>query len=176
MKTKNILSIITLALVLLFSACQKDKETKDIELGLKDVESDLFIRGDGQYAKVIINPLVKLDDCKYIVAGTIEFHKGDQIIATIDFGDGSCDNIATKIVGDQIFTINLDRLGDGKDDYTKVIVEPLVKIDDCDYIVAGIIKFYKGDSWIATIDYGDGSCDNLAMKYWDGGQKEIILK
>ena len=60
--------------------------------------------------------------------------------------------------------------------YEKVIVEPLVSLEDCDYIVSGIIEFYKGDAWVATIDFGDGICDEWATKTWDGGSKDFSLK
>ena len=55
---------------------------------------------------------------------------------------------------------------DKNDKYTKVIMEPLVKSDDCQYIVAGIINFYDIDTgdWIATFDYGNGSCDEFILK------------
>ena len=48
---------------------------------------------------------------------------------------------------------------------TKVIVTPLVTTADCTYIVEGIIKYFDEDGkWLATIDYGDGTCDNIATK------------
>ncbi|NRA11712.1 MAG: hypothetical protein HRT57_07145, partial [Crocinitomicaceae bacterium] len=51
-------------------------------------------------------------------------------------------------------------------EYKKVIIRPLVKTDDCNYIVAGIIKYYsvKDGSWAATIDFGNGTCDDIAVK------------
>ncbi|MFC2130414.1 hypothetical protein ACFLSQ_03165, partial [Bacteroidota bacterium] len=105
------------------------------------------------------------------------FIKGDKIICVIDYGDGECDNIATKTVGDKIIEINLDEMGckgkdykkgkddkKGKDGYTKNVVKELVYLDDCDYPVAGTIQFIKGDKIICVIDYGDGECDNIATK------------
>jgi hypothetical protein len=164
--------------VVVLTSCEKEKsDIKDIEADLKDVVSDLMLREGGDYERVITKRLIKPDDCRFIVSGTIQLIKGNRVIATIDFGDGRCDNIATKTVDGVTTRFYLDRLGgDGKDDYTKVIVEPIVKLDDCDFIVAGIIDYYYGDKWVARIDYGDGRCDNIAMKYWDGGQKEIILQ
>ena len=64
---------------------------------------------------------------------------------------------------------------DGKPEYKKVIVEPLIKLEGCNYIVAGVIEFYLKDKWIATLDYGDGSCDEWATKKWDGGSEVISL-
>lgn len=174
----NILLIFTLSLMVVISSCSKKENYDKSDEAFKIEEADLEIIGDGDFEKVITSPLVKLDDCKYIVAGTIQFLKGDAIVATIDFGDGVCDNIATKTVGDETTEFLLDKKGkdDDKYEYTKVIIEPLVKTDDCKYIVSGIVDFYKGDAWIATIDFGDGTCDEWATKTWDSGSKTINLK
>lgn len=176
--TKIIATIITLGLFIVVTSCSKVDKYDSSEEDFKIEEADLEFMGDGDLKKVITSPMVKLEDCKYIVAGTIEFYKGDNIVATIDFGDGTCDNVATKIVGDELTEFKLDKKGkDGmKDYYDKVIIEPIVKIDECEYIVSGIVDFYKGDTWIATIDFGDGSCDEWATKTWDGGSKQFSLR
>ena len=57
-----------------------------------------------------------------------------------------------------------------------MIVEPIVKLENCEYIVAGIIDFYEGDQWVATLDFGDGTCDEWATKTWDGGSKVFSMK
>lgn len=67
-----------------------------------------------------------------------------------------------------------DKEGD-KDYYEKVVVEPLVKTADCDYIVAGSIEFFYEDEWVATIDFGDGTCDDLAVKTTAEGDTEFSL-
>jgi len=54
-------------------------------------EADLFISGDGRFEKVITKRLVKPEDCRFITEGTIEFRKGDRVLATIDYGSGNCD-------------------------------------------------------------------------------------
>ena len=176
--TRIIVTIITLGLFIIVTSCSKVDKYDTSEEDFKIEEADLEFMGDGVLKKVITSPLVKLEDCKYIVAGTIEFHKGDNIVATIDFGDGTCDNVATKIVGDELTEFKLDKKGkDGmKDYYDKVIIEPIVKTDECEYIVSGIVDFYKGDTWIATIDFGDGTCDEWATKTWDGGSKQFSLR
>ncbi len=57
------------------------------------------------------------------------------------------------------------------------IIEPIVKTEDCDYIVSGVIKYYEceGGDWVATVDYGNGECDEWASKVWDGGSKTFSL-
>ncbi len=51
------------------------------------------------YSKTITSGLVKLGDCSYIVSGTVEYKQAGTVIATLDYGDGTCDNLATLTVG-----------------------------------------------------------------------------
>lgn len=173
--TLRIFVLLTLSLTISISACKKNEKSDENYDDYKIEEADLEFMGDGDFEKVITKPLVKIDDCKYIVAGTIEFRKNGAVLATIDFGDGICDNLATKTVDGETTEFVLDKSG-GNDKYKKLIVEPLVKIEGCEYIVSGIVKFYEGDQWVATIDFGDGSCDEWATKTWDGGSKTFSLK
>ena len=173
-KFTSISTIILLALMIAVSSCKKDDSSDKSNDIFKDLSPDLEFLGDGDYEKIITKPLLKIDNCKYIVEGTIEFHKGDKLLAIIDYGDGSCDNIATKTIDGVTSKFSLDKV-DGKPEYKKVIVEPLIKLEACDYIVAGVIEFYLKDKWIATLDYGDGSCDEWATKKWDGGSEVISL-
>ena len=59
--------------------------------------------------------------------------------------------------------------------YTKKILIPLEKIDGCDYVVKGKIEYIKDGAVVATVDFGDGECDNIATKTVDGADKEIKL-
>jgi hypothetical protein len=43
-------------------------------------------------------------------------------------------------------------------------------------MVAGVIDFYESDQWVATLDFGDGTCDEWATKTWDGGSKQFSMK
>ncbi len=176
-KNLKILTLLFASTLFIFTACNKDKnaEKDDFYNEIEYQQEDLKFDGDGDYEKVIVNPIIKLDNCKFIVAGTIEFRKNGEVIATVDFGDGTCDNLATKTIDGKTYEFKLD--SKGKDDkYKKVIVEPIVKLENCEYIVAGIVKFYEGDKWIATLDFGDGTCDEWATKTWDGGSKVFSMK
>ena len=64
-----------------------------------------------------------------------------------------------------------------KSKYKKVIVEPIIKSDECDFIVSGIIKYYKVKSgdWVATVDFGDGTCDDIAIKTTDEGDYTFTI-
>lgn len=172
-KTRRLFVLFSFSLLVVLSACKKEDNNKDDYEDFKIEEADLEFVGSGDFEKVITNPLVKLEDCKYIVAGTIEFHKGDAILAVIDFGDGTCDNLATKTVDGETTEFVLEKK---TDKYKKVVVEPIVKIEGCEYIVSGIVKYYEGDQWVATMDFGDGSCDEWATKTWDGGSKTFSMK
>jgi hypothetical protein len=171
------LTVLFLSIIFVFAACNKDKNAEKDELynEIEYQQEDLKFDGDGDYDKVIVNPIVKLEGCKFIVAGTIEFRKDGEVIATVDFGDGTCDNLATKTVNGETTEFKLD-FKEKDDKYKKVVVEPIIKLENCEYIVAGIVKFYEGDLWVATLDFGDGTCDEWATKTWDGGSKVFSMK
>lgn len=59
--------------------------------------------------------------------------------------------------------------------YTKTITTPLLFDGSCEYrITSGIVQLTKNSS-SATIDYGDGTCDNKATVTIDGNTEEISL-
>ena len=181
-RSMKVLVLITLGLALIFTACNKESAKSgdneyDIYKSAADAESDILLKGDGEWEKVITKPLVKIEDCKYIVEGTIEFQKDGEVIAIIDFGDGDCDDIATVAKDGETFEISLKK-EEKEDWYYKVVTEPIVKIEGCDYIVSGVVEFYstKDNSWLATIDFGDGECDEWTTKTWDGGSKVFSMK
>ena len=62
-----------------------------------------------------------------------------------------------------------------KKTYTKNILIPLERIDGCDYVVKGKIEYIKYGAVVATVDFGDGECDNIATKTVDGVDHEIKL-
>ena len=60
--------------------------------------------------------------------------------------------------------------------YSEIEVNPIVKIHcyfqdwDKDVItpVSGLFEYYDSDgNWVASIDFGDGTCDEWATKTWD---------
>lgn len=75
----------------------------------------------GAYEKVITKPLVKTDDCKYIVEGTIEYLKDGKTVAVVDYGNGECDNIATKTVDGKTYEFELNKKE--KEPLAKVFLE-----------------------------------------------------
>ena len=60
--------------------------------------------------------------------------------------------------------------------YAEIEVSPIVKIScyfedwDKDVMtpVSGLLEYYDGaGNWVASIDFGDGSCDQWATKTWN---------
>ena len=63
------------------------------------------------YTKNILIPLEKIDGCDYVVKGKIEYIKDGTVVATVDFGDGQCDDIATKTVDGKDYEFKLNKKG-----------------------------------------------------------------
>ncbi len=173
---KNLLGLLAVC-ALVFTACNKDKdvEVKSLESEIAGEYYHLTVPVSG-YDIEVTETLEKVDDSEYYTNGIIEYRKDGDLLAKVDFGDGTNDAVATKEKDGEKDDIDLtqkDEDGDGekdKDDYfKKVVVEPIVKADDCDYITSGIIKYYKDGEWLATVDYGDGTCDNEAVKETEEG-------
>lgn len=59
--------------------------------------------------------------------------------------------------------------------YSKSIIEKLVKKGDCRFIVSGLVELSYNTKMFASIDYGDGSCNNLATMTTSKGRKEFII-
>ena len=65
-------------------------------------DNELYITGEThgvnfqgeQYVRNIIEPL-HMTSCLFVVSGKIESQVGDQTPVTLDYGDGTCDNVAT---------------------------------------------------------------------------------
>ena len=194
----RILALLVVGIAITFTACSKKEtnvvgsDSNPLETKLtKEATDSVALKGEGKYEKIITKPLVKTDDCKYIVEGTIEVLLDGETVAIIDYGDGECDNIATKTVDGKTYEFELDNKkrdekdsgkgdgkGKGKDDkgdYTKNIIKPIVKLEGCDFPVEGTIEYLKDGKVIATIDYGDGECDNIATKTVDGKTYEFEL-
>jgi hypothetical protein len=174
-----IFTTLALTLIMVFTSCNKKNKNLDkdgsLENAIEKQKAGIIIKGVGKLEKVVTKKLVKLENCNYIVEGIIEYRLNGNVVATVDYGDGTCDNLATKTVDGVSVEFELDKKDKGWG-YEKVIVEPLVKTENCPYIVSGIIQFFKKGVLVATIDYGNGICDEWATKTWNGGSKVFSLK
>ena len=159
---------------------EKEEKVSEENIVLSTAEGDYInIRSSNNgsknnYSKNILIPLERIDGCDYVVQGKIEYIKDGAVLATVDFGDGECDDIATKTVDSKSSTFNL-RGKKKSSRYKRSIIKPLVKIDGCDYTVEGKIEYIKDGVVVATVDFGDGECDNIATKTVDGVDREIKL-
>lgn len=61
------------------------------------------------------------------------------------------------------------------DTWSKTIVETLVRIGDCRHYVQGITQITYNEEVTSELDFGDGTCDNLAILTVDGEAVEIEL-
>lgn len=50
------------------------------------------------YHKFIYEPIVISEDCNCIVSGSVKYIKDCQTVALVEYGNGECDNVATKII------------------------------------------------------------------------------
>lgn len=146
----------------ILSSCNKGNHADYLMKCLADEKPDVIF-ATSDYQKVVTHKLEKPDEKSPYNTGVIEYRIDNIVVATYDFGKYDKDYAGCS-----------DEEGEDKkcglkkdcDDFKKVIIEPLVQPRDCDYIVAGIIKYYdmKSGKWIATFDFGDGACDPYVEK------------
>ena len=67
------------------------------------------ITGDDDFirTKIIIEPLVRKADCRFLVAGVVKITRNDGVEILLDYGDGECDDIATLTKNDETVQITL---------------------------------------------------------------------
>ena len=156
----------------LFTACNKEEmDTVGTEFGYEESIMTL----ESGYTTIIVLAIEKPADYEYNTKGIIEYSKNGTVIAILDYGDGTKD-VWAKLNKNGVQK-DVDLSAKKKDaKYKKVITSPLIKIEGCDYIVSGTIKYFEGNYWVATVDYGDGTCDEWATKTWKDGSKTFSLQ
>ncbi|MFT5600509.1 MAG: hypothetical protein ACI9N1_000744 [Flavobacteriales bacterium] len=171
---KNIKLLGTFAVLgLTFASCMKSSNLKGNfteEISTETTQLSLTTSG---YEVTETSPLQLSSDGCY-TAGVLEYTKAGVVLAVVDFGSGTETEAAAQVNGvNSILELKKDdsKYKGKKSKYKKVVLRPLVKSDDCDYIVSGIIKYYdsKSGDWLATVDFGDGTCDDEAIKTSDDG-------
>lgn len=104
-------------------------------------------------------------------SGIVITRKGNKVREKIEGAD-------TATRGDDVYSISGNWESVNKDGVVKTatITTNLRREWACKYIVSGVIEISKNDKKV-TLDFGDGSCDNLAtITGADGNTKEIALK
>lgn len=167
----KLIGIMTIVGVISFTSCKKDSlsQTDPISMEIGTEEPSLRL-STSDYEMTTTNPLGNTNGSDYYTQGTIEYKINNQLVATVDFGDGTANEKAILTKDGVSSEFELKKKKEGSK-YKKVIVKPLVKTDDCNYIVEGTIKYYEiaTGAWAATIDYGNGTCDEWATKTWPAG-------
>lgn len=59
--------------------------------------------------------------------------------------------------------------------FSRVTITPLVRLGTCRYIVEGIVQMSMNDEVFAELNYGDGTCDDIATITKDGEERQITL-
>jgi hypothetical protein len=173
---KTILSLTLIAGIALVS-CNKECIEGDFTTEVSTETETLRLPESG-YEMNVTEALTKSSGDVY-TSGVIEYTKNGDVLATFDYGSGEEDEKANYIKDGKKYDCKLDGKGKKKfkKKFKKVIIEPIVKSDDCEFIVSGIIKYYdyKSGDWLATVDYGDGTCDDIAVKTTEEGDYTFSL-
>ena len=159
---------------LAITSCSKAKLASSFADEISTEESQINLAESG-YEINVVEPTQSSAD-GYYTQGVIEYSKNGALLASVDFGNGTSDSQALANVNGVSSGIELKKDEDyykgKKSKYKKVIVQPIIKSDECNFIVSGIIKYYevKSGDWSATVDFGDGTCDDIAIKTTDDGK------
>lgn len=171
-KNMKLAGVIAIIGAVSFTSCKKDSvnplEIDTMSVEVAGEEPNVRLANSG-YETEVTNDLLTANNEGYYTEGRIEYKINNAVVSVVDFGNA--DNETALLTQNGSNTqFNLKKKKEGSK-YKKVIVKPLVKADDCKYIVEGIIKYYEisTGAWAATIDYGNGSCDELATKTWPAG-------
>ena len=106
-KTIKLLSVFFLSLFVLFTSCEKDdsKTNENSEICCENGDGMRIAMQEDGFFEVEVNPIEKTD-CYFEewnktimtpVSGLFEYYDENNIwVASLDYGDGTCDNLATK--------------------------------------------------------------------------------
>lgn len=170
-RIKNLAFTAAIATFLLTACSKEEIEKSSMDFGKEDPVMTL----ESGYTSNVTSALEKPADYEYYTKGIIEYSKNGVVVATLDYGDGTKDVWAKLNKNGNKEDVDLSaKKKDAK--YKKVITSPLINIEGCDFIVSGTIKYFKGKDWVATVDYGDGTCDEWANKTWKDGSKTFSLQ
>ena len=158
-----------------FTSCKKDPTSVNLQdpMSMEIATDEASVRlANSGYQEEIADELVTANGQDYYAEGTIEYKSGNEVLAVVNFETNSSEQASLTQNGISTEIDHKKKKNGSK--YKKVIVKPLVKTADCDYIVAGTIKYFesKTGAYLATIDYGNGTCDEWATKTWPAGSSD----
>jgi hypothetical protein len=190
---KTIISVLVLAAAA-FTSCEKVGIDNPKSIGQQASEEEATVQlKSTEYERREVGSLEQIEEHQAFSSGSIEYWVDGELQSVVSFDDDRIEVYENgELVSEREMDRDTRRCGnhngprpemDGdmdkkgkhkfgkkkgkkgkKGDYEKVIVEPIVKTDDCEYPVAGTIEFLKEGTWVATIDFGDGTCDDQATK------------
>lgn len=176
---KKIPLSLALLLCITFFSCEKSALKDDFTKEISTEKAQIHV-SESNFT-IIEEESLNNSSQDYYTSGILKYVKNNTEIAKVNFGDGSNDSYATCYQNGQQHQIQLRQencqFNGKKSQYKKVIVSPIVKSDDCDFIVSGIIKYYdlKTGNWTATVDFGDGTCDDIAVKTTSEGNYTFTI-
>jgi len=85
-----------------------DDQTDDV-IQIEGIVVATNTDSEDTYKKEIVDPLIRLRDCRFIVDGTVEMSLNDVVFATIDYGDGDCNAVAIMQTDTETTEIDLTR-------------------------------------------------------------------
>jgi hypothetical protein len=62
------------------------------------------------YKKEIVEPLIRTRDCRYIVQGTVEITLNGELVSSLDYGDGECNDTAILTQNGESTEIDLSEI------------------------------------------------------------------
>ena len=156
------------------ASCSKENiDKKGIEKDVLEMKATFSLE-NSNYTVEIDQEIDQPEDYNYNTKGKLIYVISGVEKVIFDFGDGEKDTWASKTIDGVSSEVDLTQ-SYCSSNYEKIISSPLIKTDDCDFIVAGTIEFWKNGVWIATMDFGDGNCDDLVTKTWEGGSEEFSM-
>ncbi|HAP70635.1 MAG TPA: hypothetical protein DCR04_13075 [Flavobacteriales bacterium] len=161
---KNTLLLLLATSVGLVSCGKFDKDEKDNMIAYAARYGQTVTVPSTDYEVVEVAELVRLNDAMPYTQGEVKYMVDGNEVAKINYSHGDDYHALLSKEGNSE-TVSLGENKEDKWDYKKVIVEPLIYSEECGYVVSGVIKFFKDEKWVATLDYGDGSCDDLIAKH-----------
>ncbi len=173
MKTTTIRlsGILLLLFTLLFTACKKDNLTSD-DLMTVIVNEEATVELSKANFTTKENGLVKATGGNYYEAGSMEYIVEGTTEAIIEFKEGGNCNLNKN---GSSFSKSLKGKSKKNKKFTKVILSPIVKVTGCQWIVQGIIEYYDdNNNLLATIDFGNGTCDEWATKTFPNNSKPAV--
>lgn len=120
--------------------------------------------GAGQFTSTLVDGRILTRDGDVIVR---ESTKTRTLIA-----GGETDERSDDVY--EVTGIVLGETTDGTS-YKKEIIEPLIVSKECFWISQGIVETTIGDA-VTTVDFGDGTCDDVATRIdADGTEEEFVM-